>query len=878
MDLRLAVGSLRSLAVCALAVVAVPRVRAQDTQPPAEQTPQQTPAQNPEPTPPAPEAPKQNPPSNIVRGMVVIGAKRYTEEQLLGSLGQTVGQPLDPAAIDVAIKRLWNSFHVRAEVKFREVAGGIELRLTVEEMPVDREPRFIGNDAVDDKTILQWAALDEKSELYLYQAGRVRQRVLEGYHREGFYFAEVNVLTREGDGTQVLPDVIFEIREGPKVRVKSVDIQGNESMPDTRFLYFFKDGLSHLANRELEGPTLFNWFGSPFVEETLDADLLAMRNVYRERGWLDAVVELEHPLDFTADRSGVVLHVRIDEGARYKVSKLSIEGVEWVDPEDNNNRRLTPSELIFSQEELLALCKLVPGEYVEKVTQQKDVVALREYYGKHGHITHPSLPRRLNWSFEPPDLVFDTQHHTVEVIYRIVQGRELKIREIVFAGAHHTRDNVLRRELSVFEGARADLGELDKSLARVQATRYFNDELHPLEHRDPTYRFLPVEGDPGNVDVEYDVDEGRVIDFNISGGVDTNEGVFGTIQLSMRNFDITDMPSSFGNTFSEIYQKEAFHGAGQTLDIELSPGTQLSRYRLHFIEPDLFGTHLKPTSGEVDFQKRIRRYDSHDEDRLETRLRMGHKLSHDTFVALGFTHMDIDVSSLDSDGVPILLQFQEQQGVTTLSGPTIDLSTRQLDNVYVPHKGYDLRFSEIFYARDFGSDYDVTQSEVRTDTYLPVGEKEDGTIPVLHFEFDAGVAMPYNDTIAMPYTDRYFLGGTRTLRGFDYRGVGPFDPLSGYPLGGETFLSGTIEYLYPLHSIVQPGSFRRIEALRGGLFVDFGLLNTDAWEIDPNDLRTTVGFSIGLAYPLPLTMNFGFPIRIQDGDQRQVFSFTLLSQ
>jgi len=174
-----------------------------------------------------------------------------------------------------------------------------------------------------------------------------------------------------------------------------------------------------------------------------------------------------------------------------------------------------------------------------------------------------------------------------------------------------------------------------------------------------------------------------------------------------------------------------------------------------------------------------------------------------------------------------------------------------------------------------GSDYDVNQSEFRSDWYVPVGMKDDGTIPVFHAEFDTGVAQPYGDTFAMPYTDRYFLGGTRTLRGFDYRGVGPMDQLSGFPLGGETFISGTFEYLYPLHSVVQPGTYKPMEALRGGLFLDYGLLNEDAWTADLNDMRVSAGFSIGLAYPLPLTMNFGFPLRMQSGDNRQTFSFTL---
>jgi outer membrane protein insertion porin family len=866
----------RLLAALALGAPAFAR---QETPPQATkpETTQATPPEKPQETPPAPPArPAPTPPH--VQAIHVEGEQRYTEAQLIAALGQRVGQLLDMGAIDAGLKKLWTSFHVRVEVEYIPVDHDtIELTLHVEEMPVDREPRFTGNSAIDDKTLRKWALLDEKSELYLYQAGRVRQRLLEGYHREGFYWAEVNAVARSGvdeNGAAVLPDVIFEIREGPKVRVKKFVFEGNKSMPDTRFLYFFKDGLSHLAQRSLEGPTLFNWFGAPFVQETLDADIQAMRQVYRDRGWLDALVELE-PLEFNAARDHVTIHVRIDEGERYHVSKLSVQGVEWVDPENFNDPRTKDVELMVPEADLVALCKMQPGELYEKNTLQKDVSALRTFYGNRGHISHESLPRRVNWSFEPPDLAFDVEQHTVAVTYRLAQGRELSVREIVFAGAHHTRDRVLRRELSVFEGQRADLGEIDKSLARVQATSFFSDDLHKLEHRDPSYRFLPVEGDPSKVDLEVAVDEGRVIDFQISGGIDSNDGAFGIVSLTMRNFDISDLPSSFWSSFSEIYHKEAFHGAGQYLQLEVAPGTQVSRFRVHFKEPDIFRTHLRPVSFDIDLQKRDRRYNDYDEDRYERKVQLGRKLTHDLFIGVGYTYADIDVSNLNSSGVPPLLDLQERQGTTTLAGPTLDLTTRSLDNVYTPHSGYSARMSTYFYTTDLGSDYDVTRYDLRTDWYTATGEKADGTKPVLHFELDGGVADPYADTSSMPYTDRFFLGGTQSMRGFDYRGVGPFDPLSGDALGGETYISGTLEWLYPLHSQVQPGTFKRIESLRGGLFLDFGLLNTNDWTVVWDDMRVSAGISFGLSVPLPLSINFGFPIREQSGDQKQVFSFTL---
>jgi outer membrane protein insertion porin family len=809
-----------------------------------------------------------------VLAVSVEGEQRYTEAQLAEALGVRIGEPLDPARVDAGLKRLWASFHVLGEIDYREVEGGIELALRVEEMPVDRDPRFTGNVDVSDEDLRKWALLDLKSELYVHQAGRVRQRLIEGYRREGYYFAEVNVVTREPGDTGALPDVIFEIREGPKVRVREVVIEGNRSLPDRRFLYFFREGLSHLAKREVSGPSLFSWWGSPLVIETLEADLVAMRNVYRDRGWLDAVVELA-PLEFNAARDRVTLRVVIDEGERYRVSSLDVAGVQWVDPDNPNDKRLEAAELALPKDELLAACRVAPGDFYEKSAIARDAAELRELYGSHGYVSHESLARRVSWSFEPPELVFDVEQHTVAVTYRVAQGRALRIREILFSGAQHTRDRVLRREVSVFPGGKADLKEIDRSLARITATRFFSDDFNRLEHREPDYRFHSVEGDPGAVDLEFLVDEGRVVDFNIAGGVDSNDGAFGLVSLTMRNFDLSDLPRTPWSTFSEVYHKEAFHGAGQLLEIELSPGTQVSRFQIHFVEPDVFRTHLRPISFDVDLQRRLRRYDSHDEDRFDKRVRFGKRLNFDVFAALGFVHAGVDVTDLDPDGVPIALDFQSRQGRTTLAGPTLELSTRSLDNVLVPHEGYSLRVSNTLYSRDTGSDYDILQTDLKSDLYFATGETEDGTRPVLHFELDLGVAAPYGDTGVVPYSDRYFLGGSRSLRGFDYRGVGPVDSLSGFALGGETSLSGTAEWLYPIHATTQPGTGRKIEALRGGFFVDFGLLDVDPWTLELSDTRVSVGFGIGLTYPIPLSMNFGFPVRDQSGDDRQVFSFSL---
>jgi outer membrane protein insertion porin family len=210
-----------------------------------------------------------------------------------------------------------------------------------------------------------------------------------------------------------------------------------------------------------------------------------------------------------------------------------------------------------------------------------------------------------------------------------------------------------------------------------------------------------------------------------------------------------------------------------------------------------------------------------------------------------------------------------------LAGPTFDVSTRSIDNFYVPHEGYVLQWTNEFASRDLGSDFDITTTEFGGDLYVPTFELDDGTRAVLHAEFNFGAQQPYNETLSTPYTERYFLGGTSSLRGFRYRGVGPMDKLSDEPLGGETRLFGTFEWYFPLTSYVQPGSYRSIEAVRLGLFFDYGALGVESWNLDPDDLRTSAGFTIGLTYPLPFTFNFGYPIRELPGDERQTFSFSI---
>lgn len=805
----------------------------------------------------------------------VEGNRRWSESQLRAGLGQRIGEPLDLDRIDRGLALLFETFHVRAQVWRREGEEGLVLRLVVHELPSALEPRFIGNDKISNKELLEWTGLGARREIYVPELPRIRQRLLERYRQKGYYHAEVREVVgggEQGEQGEQMGGVIFEIREGPRVHVRELVIHGNESLPDSGAL-FWKEGLRHLSKVQLRGPSLFNWNGKPFVEDVLEADLVAMRQVYRARGFLDAVVELDH-LEFSEDRSRVRVHVVIDEGQPYRVSQLRVRAVERVaDPGAPRGFREVPAELIFPEKDLLDLLTLQPGMVVEQTRITADERALRLYYGERGYLSHSSLGEIDSFRFlDPPEMVYDVENKTVEVAYVVVQGIQRWIREVRVSGTTRTQDRVVRRQVSMLPGKRADMREIQNSLRRITASGFFSDERNPLDHRDPYYRFLPTE-DPEWVDLEFVVQEGRVVDLEVAGGVSSNTGLFGILSLGVRNFDATDLPDSFWGMFGEFYRKEAFHGAGQRLELQFSPGTQVNSTRLFFQEPDIFKRHFDRWSFDFEFLRREQRFRDFDQRRERYRVRFGRQFLQDWVLYLGYAWQEVKVSDLDLGGAPLPDSLLDQEGKSQFSALLVDLRYRNLDRFLDPRDGVLFQWNNEIHGGLLGEDHDFVKSEISLDYYLPLGPSDQEVRSRFLLSVGLGVAEPYGDSEDVPYSERYFLGGLSTLRGFAFRGVGP--NVGDTPIGGQSLARGTIEYRHPLHSITRPGGFDRIEMLRWHVFLDAGILDPRSFEFDPDELRASAGFGLGLSFPIPLVFNFGFPLEKGDGDRRQTFSFSI---
>ncbi|MEO2145404.1 MAG: BamA/TamA family outer membrane protein, partial [bacterium] len=96
-----------------------------------------------------------------------------------------------------------------------------------------------------------------------------------------------------------------------------------------------------------------------------------------------------------------------------------------------------------------------------------------------------------------------------------------------------------------------------------------------------------------------------------------------------------------------------------------------------------------------------------------------------------------------------------------------------------------------------------------------------------------------------------------------------------HPIGGETMVYGSLELRWPLFSTPIPGTTQRAEMFRGGPFLDFGVLDRNAWDLDMDELRVSYGLNFALVRPIPISFNLGWPLREGEGDDLRVFSFSL---
>ena len=169
---------------------------------------------------------------------------------------------------------------------------------------------------------------------------------------------------------------------------------------------------------------------------------------------------------------------------------------------------------------------------------------------------------------------------------------------------------------------------------------------------------------------------------------------------------------------------------------------------------------------------------------------------------------------------------------------------------------------------DLGVNYAGLGGDVNTVTFSASGQKYWNLAwdTILSVNGEIGMVDSTNSD-DVPIFDRQFLGGARTLRGFEFRDVGPRDAASKEVIGGNSMGWLSVEYTVPL-----------FEQVRGAVFYDAGFVNADSFDFNPSDIYSDAGVGLRLNLPFgPLAFDYAVPIASPDeeSDKGGQFNFYL---
>lgn len=667
------------------------------------------------------------------------------------------------------------------------------------------------------------------------------QKLKEFYIGQGFFEVKVTPVTRPGSTLGDL-HITYVISEGTRYKVRNVEFEGNKKLTTAKL----REGLLMHS-------------GQAALETLRETDRKNLLTKYYEIGCIDTQIMPEPKY---TDEPGVVdLVYRIEEGEPYLLGELIIKGNERT--KDKVVRRealmsgFLPGEVLNLNRMETFKKRLGNTQYFVMSPEQgkpidMKIINRRSADKPYGDGPLPDLSesattRMQNPAGEPPPIPAGPPPVDGAggsgVLTPFGSGGEFApppdVPPIDVPSVPSAPPVMVMPPAGPAANAAPPIGAgeppgLEPSMPGLNMTDVGPDRQDPFPNR-------------SFADVVTSVSEAPTGRFMAGVGVSGFQGLNGSLTISERNFDLMNFPRSF----DDITSGKAFRGAGQDFQVSAMVGTLINRFVVSLRDPYLFDLPIGASSSGYLFQ---RIYPDWTESRAGGRFSLGRQFGTATYADLAFRIEDVDFYGYRT---PAPADYLAATGHTTLATlrPTLRFDNR--NSPFMPNKGQYLEFA---FEQGWGT-FMYPKLEVEGRTYFTTGSRPDGSGPrILSFRGHFGVTG--HDT---PVYERFFAGYLGSLRGFQYRGVGPH--VLGSNIGGLMMLVGSVEYMFPLMAN---------DMLRQVVFCDFGSVE-DSYDL--NNFRASVGTGIRLTLPqfgpLPLSFDLAFPVAKAPGDKVNYFNFSI---
>lgn len=524
---------------------------------------------------------------------------------------------------------------------------------------------------------------------------------------------------------------------------------------------------------------------SYYFRDLLLKDLSDVRDHYRDHGYLDLqVASLDESFD--EEDGSVSLTITVVEGPVTRVEEIRYEGAT-----------------VLSTDELDEVTKLEPGHAFSPFVSRGDAERIRNAYLDRGYL------------LVGVERTEDIQGGVARITHVIDEGEPSRLRYLEATGNHHTQDRYIIREVGVRRGEVLTRKDIQGARRRLSQLGLFS-----------VVRARPAVVDSATVDLEIEVRERKHGFYGFGFGFTSDERVRVSGEWGHRN--VWGTARRVQTSAAVGWDVDDITGGRKVRDTERD-------LRATWVEPWIFGTRNEGIFG------------------------VFHELVEDPGSPRYVTNgLSATLRREISEFVDLFLTFENEwvnSNDETLDDPDFTKQSVRIegerdtrDNILNPRRG-SIQRGTVQYSRLEGS-YDYAKTLVSTSHALPRNRERTRLVA---FRLQGGYIFPVSDDERdflsdIPYTDRFFIGGATTLRGYDRETLGPLDE-DGSTRGGTVLFLANVEYRFPLWW-----------KLSGGTFLDAGNIWSDVSEVKPERL---LGSFLGGYSPLDVRFGLGAGLRLE---------------
>jgi len=762
----------------------------------------------------APAAPV-TPVARTVRTLRVEGSQRIEPETVLSYTKLRVGQAYSNETLDEAIKELYAS-DLFADVTVAGAETG-DIVLRVRENPIINRVILEGNKRLKDDKIVKEIKLKPRQ---IFTRTAVRQdvaRIVELYRRQGRFAASVDPKMVALDQNRV--DIVFEISEGPKSKVRQINVIGNQVFSDDKLR-------EQMATKQARFFRLLS-SNTSYDQDRLAYDQQKLRQYYLTEGYADfrvtsAVAEL------TPDKRDFIITYVVEEGSRYKFGDVTVDS----DIRDFDDKRLAANLTIKK------------GDWYNAKLVEDTVESLGNTTGLFGYAF-----TEIN-----PEFNRDKDALTMGINFRIAQSQRTYVERINVTGNTQTQDKVVRREIRLAEGDAFNSFQIKRSQDRINSLGYFQDKFEIKQ---------TLGSSPDRVVLDAAVEERATGELQLSAGFSSLEQFIIQANITQRNFRGKGQELRAGANYS-TYSKSVELGFTEPYLFDRNIAVGVDVFRRDYNAFNFIGTERNTTYSQTSTGFQVR-----------AGVPLTEYWSLSGRYGLSYDDVSLDESFFTNGQCDVLRSGRylcEALGERWTSSVGYSLIYDSLNSRLRPTRGQRFAFSQDFAG--LGGDVKYLRSRIDGAKYWGLGNSgfvlsalgEGGYIKALEDSPGPGID-------AVRITDRFYLGEPQ-FRGFDIRGIGPriqripytFDATGAQVLVTDEdqiiddALGGKAYYLARLELEIPLGAGARELGLRPSVYVQAGSLfsitrplPTAVFPVDP---------VTGQVLPLPQTDTAGNPLFI----------------